>query len=163
MGTLKLILTLIGGVVFAALVLTAARSFEEENKLLMWLKAVIGACAFIATNLAAPVAPAWLGLVTVALPLGCFAYLFIWWEENGSTVRELIIFILMEIMLHLTAMSSMARVIDITSNWIARGLVMSIPSIVSITLLAFMISNMIAFRRELDKMSSEGGDEDDED
>ena len=164
MGTLKIILTLFSGVVFAALVLAASSSFDE-SRLSRWLKAIIGACAYIVTNLAAPVAPAWLGLLTVALPLGVFVYLFIWWAEEGSSVKELIFFTLVAGLTEMTAMAAMARSLDLTGSWVARGILMSIPGVVGILFFAFMISNMIAFRQQLNLMSSEeeGGDEDDED
>lgn len=165
MGTLKLILTLVGGVVFFALILVIARFFDEKGAM-KWLKAAIGMCAFVAANLLAPIAPAALGLLTIILPLGCYVYLFVWWSQEGSSIKELIFFLLISSMLYSTTMAGMARVLDLSSNWVVRGLMMSFPSIVSIMLCAFMVSNMIAFKQEMNAMlseSEEGGDEDEDD
>lgn len=162
MGALHLILTILAGVVLAILIAAAGKSFEED-RLTRWLKGIAGGGAFIATNLLAPNMPPAIGLLTVALPLGWFAYLFIWWSENGSSGKELLFFVLMSVMLYNNAMAAVSRVLDISSNWIARGIVMSIPGIIWLMLIAFMVSNMIAFRQKLNAMSSgEGGDDDDE-
>lgn len=165
MGTLHIVTTVIAGVVLAALVAAVGKSFDED-RLTRWLKGAIGGTAFIAANMLAPAAPAVVGLLVGLLPLGCFAYLFVWWAQEGSSGKELVLFILISIMLSFNVSACMARIVELTVAWVVRGLVMSIPSIVWLMLIAFMVSNMIAFRQRLKAMSSEnyeGGDEDEED
>ena len=129
----------------------------QVAKLTTWIKALIGAAvaAFVNAN-AAKVAP--LTAVAIFLPLiiVLMIALDIWWAKDGSTVWEMIYFIVLDIVLTLVGTAAACRIFDLTSvPWI-QGAVRVVPLIVAILSVAFYISNYISFR---DYLNSEGFDE----
>ncbi|MBR3324398.1 hypothetical protein IKG24_02615 [Candidatus Saccharibacteria bacterium] len=93
-----------------------------------------------------------LGLLVVVV-------LAIRWLLSGSTVKELIFFVILDLLLMLGNMQAAARIYDLTSKAVLLGLVEVLPEIFFLVSVAFFIANMIWFRDHLENATAEALDE----
>lgn len=140
-----LVFSLILGAVVTALVVSISSRFEEPM-IQMGVKAGVAALLtiiFFATASKVPIIVAMLFLIVALAMMG---YMIWWWIEDGSTVRELVSFILVDFLLMLIAKALAIRVLDtVIPRWIA-GIITALPSVVFVVSVGLFIANMIWFR-----------------
>lgn len=144
------------GFVVGAICLTISNYFEEENSKEIMIRAGVAFLLYIIVYATIGKAPAWLAMIMLLIPLAMMGYLIYWWYQEGSTVKELIAFMLLDVLiLWGLAMPAAASILDITQGWVA-AIVMSLPKIVFIVSVGFFIANMIWFKEEMNSL--EGGE-----
>ena len=125
--------------------MSASWRFEEPKKD-AFVKAGIGGVSIAVINWIASKVPAWLALILFLVTLAAFAYLVYWWMEQGSTWKELATFILMALLLSMVSSATVVRIRDICSiRWLI-GTMESIPMIVFLMSIGYMIANYIWYR-----------------
>ena len=140
--------SLILGIVIACLMLSASKRFGEDEKL-AWSRAGVALVFMTLINTIAAKVPAWLGLIFYVAMLAVMGYMIYWWMEEGSTVKELITFAVIMLLMMLVTKACGARIYDITSiRWIT-GIINSIPTIVFLMSVGYMVADMIWFHENL--------------
>lgn len=145
-----MIASLILGVVVFCLMLSVSKRFGAEKKEAM-RNAGIGGLAIALVNFSAPKVPSIVGMILYFVIAACSAYLVIWWTEDGSTVKELIHFIVIGLLLSITGTACLVRIKDFCSISLLNEIVSTIPAVVFILSTGYMIADMIWFHDELQK------------
>ena len=132
-------------VVVASLMYSASLRFKENWKFGVAQALTCGIVCGLVTMLSPKVFPVIAMIFLIAI-LMLMVYVIFWWRINGSTVKELIIVSLADLMMMLTGQSAAARILDITSiRWIA-GVIKVLPTVAFILSVGFFISNMIYWK-----------------
>ncbi len=149
------IAALIVGMAEACLALMAAARFEESKKLAWSRAGIFGVIVTLVAFLSSKV-PAWISMILFVVTLAMMGYLIWWWRENGSTKKELAIFVLMMCFLTIVSKGAIVRIRDLMSVKVVIAIFESIPGIMFFLSVGYMIANMIWFHAELEK---EGGED----
>lgn len=144
------IVSLFLGIVVACLMLSASKRFGEDKKL-AWSRAGIALVVVTLINTIASKGPAWLAIILYVIMLAVMGYMIYWWMQEGSNIKELITFAVMMLLFTLVTKGCGARIYDITSMGWLRGIINSIPTIVFLMSIGYMIADMIWFHAELDQ------------
>lgn len=99
---------------------------------------------YYADKLSAPLA-----LVMMAAMLALMVYLILWWKDEASNVKELIVFVLLDSLLSLVAKSLAMRSYDIFSARWLIGIFTALPTMMLLVSLGIFIADMIWFRERL--------------
>ena len=97
----------------------------------------------------APAVPAWLAMIYLAIVLFFMVLMAIWWSYNGSSVKEMIVFILTDILLMWTGMAAADRILDLASSKWVIGLITALPKVALILSVGFFIYDRISFKEDL--------------
>lgn len=108
------------------------------------LASVTGLCCYYETA----VKPMYAMLMLVAMIIAMI-YMIIWWMYDASDIKELIFFILLDIIFAFVAQGAAARVLDLTDNGIVIGIVRVLPAAVFVVSVGCFIADMIWFRKDL--------------
>lgn len=132
-------------IVVGCSVFSASRRFGEKRKVTM---AEIAAYSLLSGVVCAfsPKVPAWLAMCFLfAVLLAMFA-IAVWWDANGSTIRELLIVAFIDLIFTLVGSSAAARILDLSSARVLVGIVRVLPGAAFVLSIGFFISDMIAYR-----------------
>jgi len=151
-----LVFSLILGAVVTALVITISSRFEEPM-VQMGVKAGVAALLSIILFATASKVPIIVAMLFLIVALAMMGYMIWWWIEDGSTVRELALFTLVDFLLMLIAKALATRILDTTIPWWAAGIITALPSVVFTMSVGLFIANMIWFR----EITLKGGELDD--
>lgn len=161
MVVLKFRMTTIVGVligfVTAMICSTISRYFEEEDTKKVATRATTIGILYAVIYATVGKTPAWLAMIMLIISFAVMGYLIYWWNQEGSTVKELVVFILLNVLiLWGLAMPAAAAIRDITQIGWVIAVVESLPKMLFIVSVGYFIANMIWFRQELDTL--EGGE-----
>ena len=117
----------------------------------------------------APRVPALLAMFYLLIILCFMFYMAALWSYNGSTVKEMIAFVLTDFLFMWTGIAAADGILDLTSiKWVI-GLITALPKVALVLSIGFFIYDRISFRERLrdgkvDPEEFEGvDDEEDED
>lgn len=132
----------------AYFILTASVLFEEKAAKMVMNVFVItiptGFCFYWATG----VFPAW-GVILGALACAAMIYVVIWWSQEGSAIKEFLIFVVIDAILASTAASGIARIYDLTEiRWVI-GILKAIPWILYVMSVGYFLFDIIQFKQDL--------------
>ena len=145
------------GVITFFLVLAAGKRFGERPLIRNIKAATLAIVGGVVTALSSRVTPV-LAMVFLFAMVAESIYLAAWWSEEGSTIKELIIFVFIEGFWMASAESAAVRISDMTDIGWAIGTVRAVPLIAFLLSFGFFIFNMICWREEI---NSEDFDPDD--
>ena len=162
-------MTIISGIIVFVtvtfLMVTLSRKFGEKLKPRMPKSFIFGlAAGFICAF--APKLPVALGLLLTIPALAMMVYMILYWSANGSTVSELLLTILVDVMLMWTGFSAASRIHDLTSIYWVVGIVRVLPVVVFFISAGFFIYNFLYFREWINSDEfdpDEYGEDEDED
>lgn len=121
-----------------------------------------------------------LGVIIVALMI----YMIYWWNKEGSSVKELIATIVIDIFLAIVSNTALARFYDLKMPRAVLGVIMAIPMMLLVLSVGYCVANLIwwyliekvrikkegtvgtttpifdAIRRKISRETEEGGEED---
>lgn len=154
-------MSIISGVIVGAvmffLALAAGRRFGERPLTRRIRAAAMAVMSGVTTAFSSRV-PAWLAMIFFFAMLVGTIYLVAWWSMEGSEIRELIIFGIIDGIWACATESAAARILDMTGIRAAIGIVLAVPWIALLLSTGFFIYNMICWREEI---ASEEFDPDD--
>lgn len=132
----------------AYFVMTASALFDETpGKVVMNVFIItipVGSCFYWATG----VFPVW-GVILGALTCVVMIYMMIWWTEEGSSIKEFLLFVVIDCLLASIAESGIARIIDLAeSRWLI-GLMTAIPWIILVMSTGYFLFDIIKFKEDL--------------
>jgi hypothetical protein len=148
---------IIVGVIMFFLLLAAGRRFGEPV-LIIRVRAVALAVMVGIVTAFSPKVPTFLAMIFLLAMVAGVIYFVAWWSEEGSEIRELIIFGIIDGIWAASAESAAARILDMTEIGWVIGIVRAVPLIALLLSFGFFIFNMICWREEI---NSEEFDPDD--
>ena len=90
-------------------------------------------------------------MVTMAILLAAMVYLVYWWVKEGSTGKELFLFLVLELLLSCSCKASAARIVDLTNvRWVV-GAVKGLPTAMWFIAAGCFVADMLWFQVELDE------------
>lgn len=124
----------------------------------------IGAAAGLVHGIA-PKVPAWLAMILLVTMLILMAYMVIWWYTEGSTLKEMLAFVVIDGLFTFTGSSAAARILDLTSYGWLIGIVRALPAVFLVLSIGFFIFDRINFKEWLvsEDFTTEGYDDEEED
>lgn len=90
----------------------------------------------------------WLGFLFIFASLGFMLFLAIWWGKEGSTIKEMIPFLVMGGMFYLSAENSMSQIVYLMPE-LAEKSIVAIPTLSFIALVGFIVSNYFFFHSKI--------------
>ena len=148
-----IIIGIIVGAVTMSLMLVISRSFDE-TKLQRWLEAPIVGIIMAVFFATASKVPIWLAMLFLGVTLAIMVLGIWWWKANGSTIKELIFFLLLLAVITPIGKSLAVRCFDWPIPRWTAGLIASLPDVACVISVGFYIANMIWFKISLE----EGGE-----
>lgn len=91
----------------------------------------------------------WLAPIFLIVMLAISGYLMYLWYKEGSSLKELVAFTVLSLLVYWTTMSTAAAATGITSNGFLTSLFVLIPKLVLVASIGFYLANMCFFEREL--------------
>ena len=142
----------ISGIIVMAVVAyflsTAGRMFGEKFRVRITQALVCGISCGVITALSPKISP-YVAMFFLIAVLMLMAYIVQWWTSNGSTIKELIVVSLADLLIMLSGQSAAARILDITSiKWIV-AVIKILPTLAFILSIGYFISNMRYFKKWL--------------
>ena len=148
--------SIILGVALASLMFWVSKRFFEELTELTVKRAVISGAVLAVANYTIIKAPALLAVLFIPVAIMGLVYTYLWWKEEGSSIVEMLAFMVINLVIAVVLNNASTRVMDLTSiRWI-NGVARSLFAISLIMSLGFMIADMIWFRMELTEMKKGG-------
>ncbi|MBR3269676.1 hypothetical protein IKG07_00225 [Candidatus Saccharibacteria bacterium] len=133
--------------VMTFLALTAGRMLGVKLKFRVVNAVALGVGAALIRL--APKAPAWVAMILLAADLTFMVFIALWWKQNGSTWKEMIVFALMDLMLMWVGLSAAARILNLTDvRWLI-GLIRALPAVAFVLSIGFFILNRMIFEEKL--------------
>ena len=148
-------------VVLMSLSSTASLMFEEPKKTAVIRYLVLGLPIGYINALAAKV-PISIALLFLIVVLTAQFYLVFWWQEEGSSGVEFLIFAAMEILTGLTGMATSVRVIDTGWHPIWISFIKVVPAVLAVVTIGFFAMDMFWFRAKIVEVGEELIDDDEE-
>lgn len=130
------------------LALAAGRRFGERPLIRRIRAAAMAVMSGVTTAFSSRV-PAWLAMIFFFAMVVGVIYFVAWWSMEGSTIRELIIFLFIDGIWAASAESAAARILDMTEIGWVIGIVLAVPWIALLLSTGFFIYNMICWREEI--------------
>lgn len=150
--------SIILGVVVFLLLRTVLILFNKEKTQALEISAIFG-FALAVVNYGTIKLPAILGVLMIVPAIFGVFYLFRFWKEEGDTIKEGALFLLINLIVCIVINNAAVRMYDLTSiRWVS-SIFTSMSTVTFIMLAGFMIANVVKFRKELEK---EGGEPDEE-
>lgn len=148
------ICAIVGSIGMMFFVLIVSKLFDTEKEVTIVRTLVFGLGTFFCTQFSVETSPLVAVVIILPIIIAMMGYLIWWWAEDGSTIKEMIFFIVMELCLNFIGNGAAGRITAMTSaRWIV-GIIRSIPDIMFIMSFGFFIANRVWFRMKL-----EGGEE----
>lgn len=156
-------------IVVAGLTMALNRRFGEERAEYNIGRPVTLALACAIAFAAAGKVPIVLAVLLTILLLAIMGYMIVWWHEDGSSVKELINFAIVDLLLAMVAWTTSLRIYDWPiPRWLV-GIFVSLPKMVFVLSIGYAIANMFWFKAALRTGNfspfmnlMKGGNEDDE-
>lgn len=175
---MKAILTFLSfilGLVVAAIIFAICNAFsgDDENTVsfhlfgrrkvlrvpsqMVIVKSLIwGAAVGFINRLAPYVQPVAVNVIFAFIVVGAMAYMVLWWISDGSTIKEMIAFIVIEWLLKTVLKANIVKfAATLETSWLAK-LMMAIPAVIFVITIGIFVANYIWFHQELNSM--EGGE-----
>lgn len=135
-------------ILVAYFVMTASALFDETpGKVVMNVFVTtipVGFCFYWATG----VFPVW-GVILGALTCVVMIYMMVWWAQEGSSIKEFLLFVVIDFLLASIAASGIARIHDLTeARWLI-GLLTAIPWILLVMSIGYFLFDIIKFKEDL--------------
>ncbi len=135
-------------ILVAYFVMTASALFEQNpGKVVMNVFVTtipIGFCFYWAAG----AFPAW-GVILGALCCAVMIYMIVWWSQEGSAIKEFLLFVVIDCLLAFIGESGIARITDLAeSRWVI-GLLTAIPWIILVMSIGYFLFDIIKFKEEL--------------
>lgn len=124
-------------------------SFEDKIPLAVIRMVILSVVTGLSCYYETIVSPIFAMLLLTAM-LIIMVFMVVWWMCDGSTIKELIFFILLDLLYLLVAQGAAVRIIDLTESQIIIGLVRVLPVVVFIISIGIFIADMIWFRKDLE-------------
>ena len=137
------------GVTLAFLMTWVSQRFFEEPRELTAKRSAIAGVVLVVANYTTMKAPAALAVLFVPVMGLAMLYMYLWWNEEGSSVKELLIFLAMDLVIAVVLNNAAGRVQDLTTIKWLNGIARSLFAISLLISLGFMIADMIWFKDEL--------------
>ena len=135
--------------VVTSLMSTVSRQFGEKFRFRMTESFACGIFCGLLVAIAPKIPPV-IALVFMVADLMLMVMIILWWNVNGSTVKELILVSIIDFFLMLAGSSAAARIMDLTSiKWVV-GLIRALPLVLFVLSVGFFIMNMIYFKEWLE-------------
>ncbi|MBR3252874.1 hypothetical protein IKF84_02275 [Candidatus Saccharibacteria bacterium] len=116
---------------------------EKKKELSPFGRAVVAGVVFTVVNFMTIKIPAGLAIILVLVPILGMVYLFLWWNEEGSTIKEALVFMLINLIVSVPLRGAAARIRDLTTiRWII-ALFESLASIALILLIGFLVADIV--------------------
>ena len=110
------------------------------------ISVVVGLVYFFAPKVGGAI---WLAPIFLIVMLAISGYLLYWWWQEGSTIKELVAFAFLLLLVYWATMSVAAMTTGITTNGFLVSLFLLVPKLVLIASLGFCIANTFFFECEL--------------
>lgn len=146
----------ITGMLVALFYATISRFFEEGT-LEMTVKALIFGALYIVIYCTVSRAPSAIALIELLVTLVMMAYLVYWWYKEGSDIKELVLFIVLDLILMRLANAAAIRIIDVTDSKFLIGFVTWLPKMMLVVSIGYFVSNKIWWYCDLKRLSEERG------
>ena len=154
--------SIILGVVVFLLLVKLLKWFKKEKEEALKTAAVFGIGVAI-VNYAAIKLPAVLAVLLVFVAIFGMVYLFQFWKEEGDTLKEAALFLLINLVVAIVLNNAACRMHDLTSvKWVTATFD-SISTMAFIVVIGCLIANVIKFRMELNGDFEGKGDKNDDD
>lgn len=148
-----IVISLILGAVIMALMLSVSVRFEEP-KLRMGIECAVATVISVLVYATASKVPIWLALIFLIIMLAMMGFMVWWWNENGSTIKEMIHFIVIDLLFMLIAKAVAVRLYDWPlPRWFV-GIIAALPAVMFVMSIGYFIANRIWFKASLE----EGGE-----
>lgn len=148
------IFAIITAIVVVLLSLTISRLVGEKLLMCIAYAGGFGLISWIIGNFSPRIQPG-SAMLLLALGIILVIVLCVKWFIVGSTIKELVFFTLLDLLLMWNNLAAAARIYDIASTKLAIGVVMAIPKIAFVLSVGFFIANIIWFKDHLKKASEE--------
>lgn len=145
------LLSLVLGLIVASLVFAISLKFEEKMQMAATKAVIAGVLSAIVSNFSRKVPAIIAVTLFLAIGLTMMLYLVFWWIQNGSDMRELIYFIVLDCLLSLVVRGAAIRIIDIINVRALVGLVRALSSTILMLSIGFFIANKIWFSENLNR------------
>ena len=149
-------------VVLMSLSSTASSMFEEPKKTAVIRYLALGLPIGYINALAAKV-PISIALLFLIAVLTAQFYLVFWWQEEGSSGMEFLIFAAMEILIGMTGMATSVRVIDTGWHPIWISFIKVVPAVLAVVTIGFFAMDMFWFRAKIAEVGEELIDDEEDD
>lgn len=148
---------IITGIVMFFLLLAAGRRFGERP-LIRRVRAVALAVMIGIVTAFSPKVSTFLAMIFLLAMVVGVIYFVAWWSMEGSEIRELIIFGIIDGIWAASAESAAVRILDMTEIGWVIGIVRAVPLIMLLLSFGFFIFNMICWREEINSEDFEPDD-----
>lgn len=146
----------ITGMLVALFYATISRFFEEGT-MGMTAKALIFGTLYIVIYCTVSRVPSAIALIELLVTLVMMAYLVYWWYKEGSDIKELVLFIVLDLILMRLANAAAIRIIDITDSKFLIGFVTWLPKMMLVISIGYFVGNKIWWYCDLKRLSEERG------
>ncbi|MBO7657394.1 hypothetical protein J6S55_02035 [Candidatus Saccharibacteria bacterium] len=150
---------LVTAVIVAVLSSIISRLLKEKIAMAIGFGVFFTLFTWLISRFSSKVSPE-IAMLLLALGVIMVVVLIVRWFIGGSTIKEAITFIVLDLLLMLTNLQAATRIYDLSSKSGVRGVVVSIPKIFFLLSIAFFILDMIQFKDHLRKATPEELDED---
>lgn len=148
-------------VVLMSLSSTASLMFEEPKKVTVIRYLALGLPIGYINALAAKV-PISIALLFLVVVLTAQFYLVFWWQEEGSSGVEFLVFAAMEILIGMTGMATSVRTIDTGWHPIWISFIKVVPAVLAVVTIGFFAMDMFWFRAKIAEVGEELVDDEEE-
>ena len=107
--------------------------------------AITGMVNFFAPVVAKGALPG-IAVFFLAIMIGLYALMMIWWAREGGSFKEMIPFVILAILLFFTTVAAASAATVVIPNVFLRSVVMTIPGVLLVASLGFFVANLCFFR-----------------
>ena len=150
---------IITGLVVAAISSTISKLLKEKLPMAIGFGVFFTLVAWSIGKFSTKVTPV-SAMLFLLLGAVAVAILAIRWLIGGSTIKELVFFSILSLLLMLTNLQAAARIYDLSDKAGVRGVVTALPKIFFLISVMFFILNRMWFKDHLEKATAEELDED---
>lgn len=146
---MRFIVGLVIGIIAACAIMKASKRFEEPKKVIL-IRSGIGLALITLAFTFAKKTPV-LSVILFFVMAAAYAYIILWWHEEGSTIRELLNFVFIFFWVTVVMGACTWGFEQLLSLGILKAVFGSIPAICFFMSIGYMVADRMWFRDELDE------------